>query len=425
MKNLFMLTGFLVIGTSLGFFTINREYLNPSKTAKAMITKGKIYLEQSSKEACEKAVEKFSSVVSNYSKTPEVKEAIYYLGEAYEKMGNTGLALKNYMKLKEYKISPEMSEKINFKIAKIKILQSYADEGVSGFMNLLRKSKDSAMRSEIYNELGKYYAKKRELHEAEKHFKIAIKENGSFREAQLNLADILVKSEKYKEAYIVYNNYLEFYSDIDNEDKELLKQFRINIFNTGKNLYIERKYDHALDFLSVINKHFSNTRENEESLYYSSDIHFKRKNFEKAGAGFEAVLKNEYHEKDAAAMLKQGEIYFQLKNFTKAASLFNRTQKLFPSTQEAQAAKEWEDEIRRMMLDEKRLSKTQTQSIGDFPANEKNTDKKTDKENRSQTKKQTQSDPVELEYTIIPADEYDTIEEPSLVTNPKKDLIGP
>ena len=429
MKNLFMLTGFLVIGTSLGFFTINREYLSPSKAAKSLISKGKIYLEQSSKESCQKAIEKFSSVISNYTNTPEAKDAMYYLAEAYEKMGNTNIALKKFQELSDFQLKSEMREKINFKIAKLKILKSYTDEGISALTALLRKSKDAAMRSEIYNELGKYYAKNDKLEEAEKNFKIALKENGSFSEVQLNLAEILVKSGKYKEAHIVYANFLEFLGDIDPNDKELLKQFRMNVFNTGKTLYLEKKYENALDFFSLITQNFSNTKESEESHYYSASIFLIQKDFSKANMGFETVLRNDVFDRDSEALLKQGEIYFQLKNFSKAASVFRKVQSLFAGTQAAQAAKEWEDEIRRVMLDESEFSKIKNNISENKVENSTQHDTKKQEESNTQKEPETykNDEPIELEYTIVPADEFERIEEPSLLseTNHENSLITP
>ncbi|MDH5718211.1 MAG: tetratricopeptide repeat protein [Spirochaetia bacterium] len=419
MRNLYILTGFIIIGVSLGFFTINKEYLSPTREAKALLSTGKLYLEQSSKESLKIAVEKFSKIISSFSKTPHAKDALYYLGEAYEKMGLHEAALKKYQELKNFNTDIDMTEKIKFKISKIKIMQSYADEGLNGFMSLLSSTKNPQLRSEVYNELGKYYKKIGDLNSSERNFRIALVEYSRSKEAQLNLARVLIDLGKNNEAYMVYENYLAFYSDIDPQISEILKQYRQEIFEAGNKLYQHKEYSEAINYFSLLTKKFKNTEENEKSLYLTSKILLDQKNYNEALAALEELLNNNINTYNPQALLLKGELFFRQKEYKKASSIFSEAQIKFPNTKEALTAKEWEEEIRRFLIDKENLTHDKSELIME-PENIVNSQTK-DNEKSIEISKEpaifktnSSNEPVELEYTILPANDDDTITQPIL-----------
>ena len=147
---LILMAGFYIIFENhslLDFFGKNTDY-------KALLQKGRIFLEEGSENAIHKAMENFAEVASQSEKYRD--EALFSIGEAYEKLGMLRMAMKKYMRLlkKSQNLSHDLKARLNFKVAKLQVMTLYKDEAYIRFLLMLHSTHKRSFRSEIYTELG-------------------------------------------------------------------------------------------------------------------------------------------------------------------------------------------------------------------------------------------------------------------------------
>ncbi len=344
MRNRYMIIGLLIILIAFGFVVVNQEVFNPQKKAKILITKGKFYMEQSDKAALRKAVDEFTTAASLYPESSYGKEALYYLANTYEKMGMLDIAAGKYKELEQAKINENLKKRVRFKIAKLQILRSYTDEGVSGLMVLLANTRDKSMRSEIYTELGNYYRRLKRYNKAQRNYEIALSEDSLNREARIKLAEILGLLGKHKAAYSVYENYLSYLGDLDPLKPEVVARYRGEVVERGKNLFRKGKVAQALDFFGLVRRRFPRTNEAEEAAYYEGIAYFNGGNYKKATEMFNRVISNDPNTQDEPAYVKKGESLYQMKEYKRAAAVFSEYRRIFPRGRFYQIANDWEQE---------------------------------------------------------------------------------
>lgn len=390
MKNFYITAGLLAILTGAGFIFLNHNYINPKNKARVILDKGKLLLEQNTEEASHSAVDRFTTLVAQYPDTMAAKEGLYYLGEAYEKLGMKEMALQKYRSLLNETLTESMRRRVRFKISKMQILKSYADEGKNGLLTLLSQTHDNQLRSEIYTELGNHYLSENLFTKAQRNYEIALTENPANKEARINLTRALSGQGKDSEAYSVYDRYLTFEGALDPEKVRITARYRQEALERGLNLFKLNKMQEASRLFELVAERFPDSDEAESALYYQGVLHYKQKDYLSSIQFFNKVMNNAVKHKDEVAHLKKGEAYYQLKRYKKALKMFVRTQQLYPKSQYAQIAADWEKEIKRAMSESSTLSEPE---LLDSKTSKK--DAEEDKEDTKQATEKTETDTKE------------------------------
>src|SRR5208337_489491 len=141
--------------------------------------------------------------------------AYYYIAQGYEKLNLNRLAYLKYIYLlkNSSKIDPEMEKDISARVARLKIMNRYDEEGIHQLLSLLNYSDDKDFRSRIYTELGHTYLKRGEYETSKRMFDLALAENGSNEEAILGKARAYKRLGHDSQAYDLYDHFLKYYSN--------------------------------------------------------------------------------------------------------------------------------------------------------------------------------------------------------------------
>lgn len=372
MRQAYLLMGFLVILIGGGFAWISKEVLVPNREAQALLVKGKMWLEQQNQTSLRKAVDAFSEIVARYPQSSASSEAVMRLAEGYERLGLKEIALGKYRKLLEQGLDSKNTETVRFKIAKLQILRSYTDEGMSQLFLLLGQAKSAHMRSEIYAEIAKVYQKKSDTKNAIKNYRIALREDPENREAQLQLAKLLSNEGQADVALSVYDDYLKFQSEISNDTSNVQQAFKNEALKRGLTLLEQNKYAEAEKYFSVIEDKFPNSKQAEDALYYAGNARMKQGDYIGAIKKFNLVIGNKVRTRDEAAYIKKGEAWYNRSKYKKAAAIFAFVQKTYPRGRFFAIASDWEEECIRALNEAQNLSESSVDEEGETePSTEK------------------------------------------------------
>lgn len=410
MKNGYIIAGFTIILIGAGFFFISREVIHPQREAAVLLSKGKLLLERNDDSSLRRAVDELTTLAARYPDTKEAKEAIYYLANGYEKLGMGDIALTKYRKLLEYPLSEKLREKVKFKIAKLQIMKSYTEEGMASFMNLLAKTEDPGMRSEIYSEIAGYNARRGRQKEAVRNYQIALRENPANREARLGLARVLSALGKDYEAFGIYESYLagddsttessgdEKEQKDDSSEKPLYTEK--NALTEGVQLFKQHKYHKAIKKLRTVVENSKGSEAEDEALYYMGYSFFKLNDYTNAVKYFNEAISNVPRNRDQHSYIKKGESYYHRKNFKKAAKVFSRYREIYPNGDYYKIAGDWEQECLRIIRDQSGL--TIDDDIEE-PTDRQEDDKKTETDKKDDVKL------IESDQIIEPSIESDKV----------------
>ena len=344
MKNLYVITGSLIILSGLGVITFNKEIFSPEKESRALITKGRLLLEQGSVDTQKEAMEVFTTVAASFPESRAGKEALFYLAQLYEKWGNIDIAITKYRSLLGLNLDKELSDKVKFNIARLQLSRYNAQEGYNALMVLLSENVDDLVRSDIYTEIARFYARQKNLGSSQANYEIAISENPKNMEADMELANVLFQQKKYSEALRQYEHFFNLYINRSEHNEETAKKFQKIIIDSAIETFEDGNMNEAEKYFLFVADKFPSTSYSETSHYYMGNMEYIRGKYEKAISEFDHVIKFPPAEKDENAYLKKGQSYFQMKNFTAAANVFARTQELFPDGKYLSLAKKWERE---------------------------------------------------------------------------------
>ncbi|RME89253.1 MAG: tetratricopeptide repeat protein [Candidatus Hydrogenedentota bacterium] len=345
MKGLTIAMGFIILFVGSSLLFLNQEIFQKNGEALAMLRKGKIYIEQETPEAVKKALSQFADVVAKFPNSQAAKEALFYIGEAYEKLGMRDLALAKYRSLLSQELSEKQKKLVKFKIAKLDILRHYSEEGVSSLLNLLTNTTDPKLRSEIYYELGKYYAKQGNYVKAVKNLRIALTENPQNRAALLELAKAYKKQGKDEESFHIYEEYLSLAGAIDTNQSKISQEYAGSILKKGLAAIASKNYPEAKRLFHKLIEKFPTSKEAEEARYYLGNLELESGNLKEAIRYFNQVIEKMPNIKDASAYLKKGEALYKLEEYPRAAAVFQFVIDHYPNTQYAKLAKEWQQEV--------------------------------------------------------------------------------
>ncbi|MDW8307645.1 MAG: tetratricopeptide repeat protein [Leptospiraceae bacterium] len=352
MKKTLLFLGIFFLIAAVGVFFATLLFYLPEKKAEALLRKGKLYLEQESQEALRQAIEQFTTVLSEYPNSRSATDAQYFLAQTYEKLNLKDIAFGKYKKLLEQKLSGELEEEVKFKLAKLQILRSYTEEGKTALLLLLNNTKNPKLRSEIYTEIGKIYAREGKQAEAQRNYQIALSEYAENREARLLLAKTLKEQKKDSQAFGVYEEYLTFQAPLEGDRQQVAQSYRKEILDSALKQLQQQNFTEAIKNLQFVSERFPDTDEAEDALYFLGNAYLKQKNYVAALKAFNDAVSNKPRHRDEASYIKKGETYYYRKDYKKAAAMFQYVQKNYPKSKYYQIAKDWEEEALRSMHEE-------------------------------------------------------------------------
>lgn len=351
MKNIYIIIGALTLMSGLGLITFNEEVFSPGKEAGALLTKGKLLLEQDREETMKKAIEIFTTVASHFPGTDQAEEALYYLAESYEKLGNVDVAIEKYRKLLGLELDKELSERVRFKIARLQLTRYNTEEGFNGLMVLLTDTVDDVLRSDIYTEIARYYAREKGYAQSGKNYEIALSENPRNKEANMELARMLFLQGRDDEAFLQYRKFFNIYVDRNRNEQGFVAKYINEVYQTAIDTFNAGRHDAALKYFNFLSTEFAYTRVAEESIYYTGNIYFIRKDYNKAIGHFKEVISKRPEFRDENAYIRMGQAYHKKRDYENAIATFAKVQTLYPKGKYVEVARKWEKESKSLLRD--------------------------------------------------------------------------
>jgi len=391
-----ILVGIIFICLGIGLFAYYDSFVKPEREAKELIVEGKMSFERNDKESINKAIDIFTKVIAKYPGTDSSIEAYYYIAESYEKLNLNRLAYLKYIYLikSKQKISGEMEKEINARIARLKIMKRYDEEGIHSLMGLLNFSDNKDFRSRIYTELGHTYLKTGELQKSKRMFDLALSENGNNEEAILGKARTYKRMGQDGQAYDLYDHFLKYYSNFSNYTGDVTSSYTKQLYESGIINYRKGKYYPAISYFKKYLTQFPGSSKTENSLYWIGESYFSLKQYDAAISYFRKVLTNDFYQKDQDAAIKIGYSYFMAKNYDLASREFQSYLDTYPNGKYVERAKQWKEmSTKEMMYKYKKNDKLKTDV-------EDESTEGTENENSDQGFKSETSKTVKAEYNL-------------------------
>ncbi|HPS85343.1 MAG TPA: tetratricopeptide repeat protein [Spirochaetota bacterium] len=340
-----ILVGIIFIFLGIGLFAYYDSFVKPEREAKELIVEAKMSFERNDKESINKAIDIFTKVIAKYPGTDSSLEAYYYIAESYEKLNLNRLAYLKYIYLikGKQKLPSEMEKEINARIARLKIMKRYDEEGIHSLMSLLNYSDNKDFRSRIYTELGHTYLKTGEFQKSKRMFDLALSENGNNEEAILGKARTYKRMGQDGEAYELYDHFLKYYSNFSNYTGDVTKSYTKQLYESGINNYRKGRYYPAITYFKKYLTQFPGTSNTENSLYWIGESYFALKQYDNAISYLKRVLDNGYYHKDQDAYIKIGYSYFMAKNYDLASREFQTYIDNYPNGKYVERAKQWKE----------------------------------------------------------------------------------
>ena len=339
-----LLLGIVLILCGAGLFVFYDYYVKPEKEAREMMAEAKMIFERSDRDSINQSINIFTRVIAKYPSSRLLPEAYYYIGQSYEKIGLNRLAYLKYTYLLKSN-SPYLSDDIRketlIRLAHLKVLQQYSEEGVNQLCNLLSGNFNNELRSRIYSELGHTYLRLGELQRSKRMFDISLSENGSNEEALLGKARAYKKMGEDNQAYDLYEYFLKYYGGVSPYAGDVRTAYREQAYRSGMDAFRRGNYNTASVYFSRVLKNFSGDKISENCLYWIGECHFAQRKFDTAIAFFDRALSNSFTHKDQDAQIKKGYAYFLSKRFDLAAREFQTYLRNYPDGRYVKTAREW------------------------------------------------------------------------------------
>ncbi len=347
-----ILVGVILIFMGVGLFAYYDSFIKPERMAKELIVEGKMSYERGTSESINKAIEIFTKIIAKYPKTESAFEAYYYIAQGYEKLNLNRLAYLKYIYLlkNNSKIPSETEQEIKARVARLKIMNRYDEEGIHQLLALLNYSDNKDFRSRIYTELGHTYLKRGEFSNSKRMFDLALSENGNNEEAILGKARTYKRMGYDSQAYELYEHFLKYYSNFSYYTGDVTKSYDRQLYDSGINSYRRGRYYPAIEYFRKYLNRFPGNSKSENSLYWIGESYFSLKQYDTAISYFKRVRSNEYYHKDQDAMIKTGYAYFMAKNYELAAREFQSYLDLYPNGKYKEKARQWKDMSTKEML---------------------------------------------------------------------------
>ena len=400
-----ILVGIIFIFLGIGLFAYYDSFVKPEREAKELIVEAKMSFERNDKESINKAIDIFTKVIAKYPGTDSSLEAYYYIAESYEKLNLNRLAYLKYIYLikSSQKLPADMEKEINARIARLKIMKRYDEEGIHSLMGLLNYSDNKDFRSRIYTELGHTYLKTGELQKSKRMFDLALEENGNNEEAILGKARTYKRMGQDGEAYELYDHFLKYYANFSNYTGDVTKSYTKQLYESGINNYRRGRYYPAITYFKKYLTQFPGTSKTENSLYWIGESYFALKQYDTAVSYLQRVMNNEYYHKDQDACIKIGYAYFMAKNYDLASRGFQSYIDNYPNGKYIERAKQWKEmSTKEMMYKYKK---------GEKPDTDVEDDSTEGNDNADQGYKSEDSKTVKADYNLKEDSNYDESDE--------------
>ena len=367
-KNL--LLGIALIVTGIALFAAYDQFIRPEREAREILAEGKITMERGDRDSVNQALGAFTKVVVKYSATKSAPEAYLQMGEAYEKLGLYRLASLRYSYLLKKPLSERTEGSIRTeavtRLAKLKMMRNYTEEGVSQLYSLLNSTQNTELRSRIYSELGQNYLKNGDIAKAKNSFDIAVQENSANEDALLGKARVYIRNGSYEEAFAIYDYFLKYFGAVSPYTPDVKAAYLQQLYHAGLYAYRAGSFSRAIELFSRFNRLFSGSKYVENSLYWIGESYFSAKQFDKAIASFDRVLSNDWYHKDEDARIKKGYTFFLMKKFDLAAKEFQIYLHDYPRGKYADEARSWKENSAqelRYRIEKARLPETEETEI--------------------------------------------------------------
>jgi len=371
-----ILVGIIFIFLGICLFAYYDSFVKPEREAKELIVEGKMSFERNDRESINKAIDIFTKVIARYPGTNSSLEAYFCIAESYEKLDLNRLAYLKYIYLlkNNKKIPADMDKEINARIARLKIMKRYDEEGIHSLLGLLNYSDNKDFRSRIYTELGHTYLKKGELNKSKRMFDLALSENGNNEDAILGKARVYKRMGLDSQAYGLYDHFLKYYANFSYYTHDVTKSYTRQLYESGINNYRKGRYYPAISFFKKYLSQFPGSSYSENSLYWIGESYFALKQYDNAIAYFKRVISNNYYNKDQDAYIKIGYSYFMAKNYDLASREFQAYIDSYPNGRHVEKARQWKEmSTKEMLYKYKKTDQTDTdlnEESGEVPDNE-------------------------------------------------------
>jgi TolA-binding protein len=402
-----ILVGIIFIFLGIGLVAYYDSFVKPEREAKELIVEGKMSFERNDKESVNKAIDIFTKVIAKYPGTDSSLEAYYYIAESYEKLNLNRLAYLKYIYLikGKQKLPADMEKEINARIARLKIMKRYDEEGIHSLMSLLNYSDNKDFRSRIYTELGHTYLKTGEFQKSKRMFDLALAENGNNEEAILGKARTYKRMGQDGQAYDLYDHFLKYYANFSNYTGDVTKSYNRQLYDSGINSYRKGHYYPAISYFKKYISQFPGSSKTENSLYWIGESYFALKQYDSAVSYLKRVLNNDFYHKDQDAYIKIGYSYFMAKNYDLASREFQSYIDNYPNGKYVERAKQWKEmSTKEMMYKYKKTDKIDTDV-------EDESTEGSDTENSDQGYKSENSKTVKAEYNLKDDSDYEESDE--------------
>jgi TolA-binding protein len=363
-KNL--LLGIALIVTGIALFAAYDQFIRPEREAREILAEGKIIMERGDRDSANLALSSFTKVVVKYSATRSAPEAYLQMGTAYEKLGLYRLASLRYSYLLKQPLADRtdsaMKTDVIARLAKLKLMRSYTEEGLNQLYTLLNTTQNGELRSRIYSELGQNYLKNGDVAKAKNSFDIAVQENSSNEDALLGKARVFVRNGNYEEAFQIYDYFLKYFGAVSPYTPDVKSAYQQQLYHAGLYAYRAGNYGRAVELFSRYTYKFSGSKYTENALYWIGESYFSTKQYEKAISWFDKTLSNDFYHKDEDARIKKGYTCFMMKRFDLAAKEFQTYIHDYPHGKYVDEARSWKENSAqelRVRIEKARLPETE------------------------------------------------------------------
>ncbi len=384
-----IVVGIVFIFLGLALFAYYDSFVKPEKEAKELIVEGKMSYERNDRESINKAIDIFTKVIAKYPNTNSSLEAYFSIAECYEKLNLNRLAYLKYIYLLKgkQKLTPELEKEINARIARLKILKRYDEEGVHTLLGLLEKSDNKDFRSRVYTELGHTFLKSGEVQKSKRMFDLALAENGNNEEAILGKARVYKRLGDDGKAYELYDHFLKYYSNFSNYTTDVNTSYPKQLYESGISNYRKGRFNTAINYFRKYITQYPGYSRTENALYWIGESFFAMKQYDSAISYFKRVTGNDYYHKDQDAFIKIGYSYFMAKNYDLASREFQSYIDTYPNGKYITKAKQWKEmSTKEMMYKYKKNEKSDSEDEEDSEEEEDEEDNKESSGNRFNSK---------------------------------------
>ena len=338
-----VILGAILIVLGVGLYAYYDHFIRYEREARELLTEGKLVYERGSRGAINDSIKTFSRIIARYPGTQAESEAYFYIAQAYEHMNLNRLAYLKYIYILKSRpsIDPALNREIAARIARLKMMRRYTEEGIHELLGLLTQSGDRDFRSRVYTELGHTYLQAQDLQKSKRMFDIALTENGDNEEAILGKARACKRLGYEDTAYNLYEYFFRYYGNFSHYAPDIRRSYIEQVYRSGHERFRKGNYSGAISMFKRIILNFPDSGRTENALYWIGESYFAMKNYGAAIKYFNRVLGNDLAGKDADARIKKGYAYFLMKKFDLAAREFQIYINNYPQGRHIETARKW------------------------------------------------------------------------------------